>query len=150
MKKILIVDDDSINCMLAKHALASDYEAVTVNSGKEALLWLEKELPDLILMDIEMPEMDGKTVVKQIKACKAWNKIPVVFLTADSSPITEAECLQCGADDFITKPFVVDVMKRRVAKVLEAHEMRKGLEQALDQETLKSYTDALTDRKSVV
>ncbi len=148
MKKILIVDDDSINCMLAKHALASDYEAVTVNSGKEALLWLEKELPDLILMDIEMPEMDGKTVVKQIKACKAWSKIPVVFLTADSSPITEAECLQCGADDFITKPFVVDVMKRRVAKVLEAHEMRKGLEQALDQETLKSYTDALTGLKN--
>ena len=74
MKRILIVDDDAINCMLAKHALVEIYEVVTVNSGKEALDFLEKEQPDLILMDIEMPEMDGKTVVKKIKACDAWNK----------------------------------------------------------------------------
>ena len=118
MKKILIVDDDAINCLLAKHALAADYNVETVNSGMEALDFLGNEIPDLILMDIEMPEMDGKTVVKKIKACEAWNKIPVVFLTADSSPITEADCLQCGADDFITKPFVVDVMRSRVARVL--------------------------------
>ena len=148
MKKVLIVDDDGINCLLAKHALAGDYSVETVNSGAAALNFLENEIPDLILMDIEMPEMDGKTVVKKIKACEAWNKIPVVFLTADSSPITEADCLQCGADDFITKPFVVDVMKSRVARVLEAHDVRKDLEQALDQETIKSYTDALTGLKN--
>ncbi len=148
MKKILIVDDDAINCLLARHALATDYNVETVNSGIDALEFLENEIPDLILMDIEMPEMDGKTVVKKIKACENWNKIPVVFLTADSSPITEADCLQCGADDFITKPFVVDVMRSRVTKVLEAHEVRKDLEQALDQETIKSYTDALTGLKN--
>ena len=148
MKKILIVDDDGINCLLAKHALADNYNVETVNSGAAALSFLEKEIPDLILMDIEMPEMDGKTVVKKIKACDAWNKIPVVFLTADTSPITEADCLQCGADDFITKPFVVDVMRSRVARVLEAHDVRKDLEQALDQETIKSYTDALTGLKN--
>ena len=148
MKKILIVDDDGINCLLAKHALADNYNVETVNSGAAALSFLEKEIPDLILMDIEMPEMDGKTVVKKIKACDAWNKIPVVFLTADTSPITEADCLQCGADDFITKPFVVDVMRSRVARVLEANSVRKDLEQALDQETIKSYTDALTGLKN--
>ena len=148
MKKILIVDDDGINCLLAKHALADNYNVETVNSGAAALSFLEKEIPDLILMDIEMPEMDGKTVVKKIKACDAWNKIPVVFLTADTSPITEADCLQCGADDFITKPFVVDVMRSRVARVLEAHDVRKDLEQALDQETIKSYTDVLTGLKN--
>ena len=148
MKKILIVDDDAINCMLAKHALIDEYDVVTVNSGREALQFLKKEIPDLILMDIEMPEMNGKTVVTKIKACKQWSGIPVVFLTADSSPITEADCLQCGADDFITKPFVVDVMRQRVSKVLEAHATRKGLELALDQETLKSYTDSLTGLKN--
>lgn len=132
MKRILIVDDDAINCMLAKHALVEEYDVVTVNSGREALAFLENEIPDLIFMDIEMPEMDGKTVVRKIKACDEWKKIPVVFLTADNSPITEADCLQCGADDFITKPFVVDVMRQRVAKVLEAHEARKDLEYALD------------------
>ncbi len=148
MKRILIVDDDAINCMLAKHALTGDYDAVSVNSGKEALDFLEREIPDMILMDIEMPEMDGKTVVRKIKACEKWSRIPVIFLTADSSPITEADCLQCGADDFITKPFVVDVMKSRVARVLEAQDVRKDLEHALDQETIKSYTDALTGLKN--
>lgn len=148
MRRILIVDDDVINCMLAKHALAENYDVITVNSGGEALRFLEKNIPDLILMDIEMPEMDGKTVVRKIKAYEEWDNIPVIFLTADTSPITEADCLQCGADDFITKPFVVDVMRQRVAKVLETHEVRKDLQQALDQETLKSYTDSLTGLKN--
>ena len=144
MEKILIVDDDSINCLLAKHALAKDYHTMTVNSGREALDFLATEIPDLILMDIEMPEMDGKEVVKRIKDCEKWEKIPVIFLTADSNPMTEAVCLQCGADDFITKPFVPDVMRSRVARVLEAHGLRKDLEQELEQTTLKSLTDALT------
>ncbi len=144
MKKILIVDDDSINCLLAKHALARTYHAEAVNSGKDALAFLEKEIPDLILMDIEMPELDGKEVVRRIKACPQWHKIPIVFLTADSSPITEADCLQCGADDFITKPFVADVMRSRVARILESNELRKDLEQELEQKTKKSFTDALT------
>lgn len=144
MRKILIVDDDSINCLLAKHALAKEYQTEAVNSGMAALAYLEKELPDLILMDIEMPEMDGKEVVRRIKANSAWAQIPVVFLTADSSPITEADCLQCGADDFITKPFVADVMKSRVARILETQAIRKDLEQELEEKTMKSFTDALT------
>ena len=65
MKSILIVDDDSINCVLAKHALAQNYHVNTVNSGKDALAFLETEMPDLILMDIEMPEMDGKEATQE-------------------------------------------------------------------------------------
>ncbi len=144
MKKILIVDDDSINCLLAKHALAQDYQTNTVNSGKEALAYLETEMPDLILMDIEMPEMDGKEVVRRIKDCEKWSNIPIIFLTADSNPATEAVCLQCGADDYITKPFVPDVMRSRVARVLESHGLRKDLEIELEKKTIKSLTDALT------
>ena len=144
MKTILIVDDDSINCLLAKHALAQDYRALAVKSGKDALAFLENTIPDLILMDIEMPEMDGKEVVRRIKACEKWSMIPVVFLTADVNPMTEAECLQCGAEDYITKPFVPDVMRSRVAKILEAHELRKDLQLELEKKTLKSLTDALT------
>lgn len=144
MKSILIVDDDSINCLLAKHALAQDYRALAVKSGKDALAFLENTIPDLILMDIEMPEMDGKEVVRRIKACEKWATIPVVFLTADVNPMTEAECLQCGAEDYITKPFVPDVMRSRVAKILEAHEFRKDLQMELEKKTLKSLTDALT------
>lgn len=144
MKRILLVDDDYMNCVLAEHALAQDYQVDVRHSGKEALAYLEKESPDLILMDIEMPEMDGKEVVRRIKENSKWLNVPVVFLTADSNPMTEAECLSFGADDFITKPFVPDVMKMRVEKVLEACERRKDLELRLEQNTIKSITDALT------
>ena len=144
MKSILLVDDDYMNCVLAEHALAQEYQVIIRYSGKEALKYLENERPDMILMDIEMPEMDGKEVVRRIKENNDWLNIPVVFLTADSNPMTEAECLDCGADDFIVKPFVPDVMKSRVAKVLEACEKRKDLELLLEQNTIKSVTDALT------
>ena len=144
MKKILIVDDDNMNCILAKHALVQEYELAMAYSGTEALEYLEEELPDLILMDIEMPEMDGKEAAKRIKEKDEWKSIPIVFLTADSNPMTEAECLSFGADDFITKPFVPDVMRSRVGKILDAHEKRKDLETLLEQNTQKSLTDALT------
>ena len=98
--------------------------------------YLEKETPDLILMDIEMPGMNGKEVVNIIKGNKDLLNIPVIFLTADSNPLTEAECLTCGADDFIIKPFVPDVMKKRIEKVLEACEKRKDLEILLEKNTI--------------
>ncbi|MBP3350875.1 MAG: diguanylate cyclase [Lachnospiraceae bacterium] len=144
MKSILLVDDDYMNCILAEHALKQEYQIVVRYSGKEALEYLEKETPDLILMDIEMPGMNGKEVVNIIKGNKDLLNIPVIFLTADSNPLTEAECLTCGADDFIIKPFVPDVMKKRIEKVLEACEKRKDLEILLEKNTIISITDALT------
>ena len=113
MKRLLIVDDDNMNCVMAEYALSKDYEVFAVNSGSAALYFLENEPVDLILMDIEMPEMSGKEVASKIKENPKWSKIPIIFLTADSDPKTEAECLSWGADDFITKPFVpVEVLAR--------------------------------------
>uniref|UniRef100_UPI004056BC75 GGDEF domain-containing response regulator n=1 Tax=Acetatifactor sp. TaxID=1872090 RepID=UPI004056BC75 len=144
MKRILIVDDDSMNCVMAKRALMQNYHIMEVHSGKEALAFLETEIPDLILMDIEMPEMNGIETVTKIKENNKWTKIPVIFLTADANPMTEVECLNCGADDFITKPFVPIVMNSRVSRIIELQEFRKDLEQQLEKKTLKSLTDALT------
>lgn len=143
-KSILIVDDNSMNCILAKHALSQDYQVSTARSGREALKFLEKEVPDLILVDIAMPELDGKEVVGQIKAHEEWADIPVAFLTSDSDPMTGAECLRCGADDFITTPFVPMVMRSRVDKIIENRELRKNLELQLEQNARKAMTDALT------
>ena len=92
MKRILVVDDDAMNCVIAKHALGANYEVETVGSGKDALEFLEKETVDLILMDKEMPEMNGIEVVCRIKEREEWSKIPVIFLTADKDPQTEVEC----------------------------------------------------------
>lgn len=151
MKRILVVDDDAMNCVIAKHALGTNYEVETVNSGKEALEYLEKEGVDLILMDKEMPEMSGIEVVRRIKENEAWAKIPVIFLTADKDPETEVECLSCGADDFIIKPFVPLVVNTRVKNILEIYAFRKDLERKLEKSTeqmekarMKSLTDALT------
>ena len=151
MKHILIVDDSNMYCMIAKNALENTYRISLAHSGMEALAFLEKELPDLILMDIEMPKMNGKEVLRRIKAHKEWSKIPVVFMTALSELETEAECLELGADDFIAKPIKPLIMASRVSKLLELYDLRKDLEhqlmkrtQQMEMATLKSLTDALT------
>lgn len=151
MKRILVVDDDAMNCVIAKHALGKNYEVESVDSGQAALDFLEKENVDLILMDKEMPEMNGIEVVKRIKEREEWSKIPVIFLTADKDPETEVECLSCGADDFIIKPFVPLVVNTRVKNILEIYDLRKDLERKLEKSTeqmekvkMKSLTDALT------
>lgn len=151
MKRILVVDDSRMNCVVVKQALTTLYDVSIVNSGQAALDFLQNEKVDLILMDIEMPQMDGRETVKRIKENPEWAKIPVIFLTAYTNAEIEAECLQAGADDFITKPFVPIVMLTRVGRILEVSELRKGLESELEIKTeqvetatRKSYTDALT------
>lgn len=151
MKKILVVDDDMMNCVIVNHALSKNYQVTTVNSGEEALSFLEKELPDLILMDIELPNMSGTEVVARIKEHERWAKIPIIFLTVDSDPETEVACLKQGADDFITKPFVPLVMNSRVSRSLELLEHRRNLEKQLEKKnkqieeaTQRTMTDALT------
>lgn len=151
MKHVLVVDDDRMNCILVKHALSTDYRVTTVSSGEEALTVLEQEIPDLILMDIEMPKTGGKEVARCMKANAAWADIPIVFLTADADPATEAECLQLGADDFITKPFIPMVMSIRVSRILELRAFKRAMVEELEQKsrqveaaTIRSLTDALT------
>ena len=151
MKHILVVDDDMMNLVLVKHALKDKYDMTSVSSGEAALEVLEKQIPDLVLLDIEMPGMDGREVARKMKADDRWREIPIVFLTADTDPQTEAECLQMGADDFIIKPFVPIVMTRRIGRILELGELRQALETQLEQKTKQiedvtrmSITDALT------
>lgn len=151
MKRILVVDDNKFNCAVVKQTLTTLYEVVVANSGNEALDFLKKEKADLILMDIEMPHMDGRETLKRIRQNPDWAKIPVIFLTAYTNAEMEAECLNAGADDFISKPFVPIVMLTRVARILEVSEFRNNLESELEIKTeqvesvtRKSYTDALT------
>lgn len=151
MKHILIVDDSNMYCMIAKNALENTYRISLAHSGPEALSFMEKEIPDLVLMDIEMPKMSGKEVLRRMKAHKEWSKIPVMFMTALSELETEAECLELGADDFIAKPIKPLIMASRVSKLLELYDLRKDLEhqlmkrtQQMELATLKSLTDALT------
>jgi len=151
MKQILVVDDNRMNCVMAKKALEEEYEVYMVYSGTEALAFLEEKDVDLVIMDISMPDISGTETVARIRTYEKWQELPIIFLTADTDPKTEVECLSSGADDFIIKPFVPVVMKTRVSRILEIHELRKELQKKLETSTkqaetatLKSLTDALT------
>ncbi len=135
MKHILVVDDSKTNLAIAKQELSEEYQVTPVISGFQALQFLEKRSTDLILLDINMPEMDGKETLRKVKANPLWAKIPIIFLTADSTPETESECLALGADDFIAKPFVPKVMKRRISRIIELNELRYDLETRLEEKT---------------
>lgn len=135
MKHILVVDDNKANLAIAKQELSKEYQVTPVISGFQALQFLEKRHTDLILLDINMPEMDGKETLKKVKENPLWAKIPIIFLTADSTPETESECLALGADDFIAKPFVPKVMKRRIGRIIELNELRYDLETRLEEKT---------------
>lgn len=135
MKYVLVVDDDNITLMMVSHALTNAYRVATATSGAEALKLLDAEIPDLILMDIEMPEMNGMETAKLIKSNSLWAQIPLIFLTADSDPVTEASCLKLGADDFIIKPVVPLVMTSRISRILELKELRDELKTQLEKKT---------------
>ena len=136
MKKIiLIVDDDRLSLSTAQNLLSDSYKAVAVNSGKQAYKYLERHTPDLILLDINMPEIDGFEVMRTLQADPKWSRIPVIFLTADRSSDTEVKCFRMGACDFISKPFEPQIMMSRIISTLELDGYRKDLQRRLDEKT---------------
>ncbi|MDR2168090.1 MAG: response regulator [Clostridiales bacterium] len=113
-KTIFVVDDNATNLLVTKNALQGDYTVVTVSSGKKALVLLDKIRPDLILLDIDMPEMDGFEVMLNLKTSENYADIPVIFLTGLRDEGIEERGRQMGAVDFITKPFSPPILLERV------------------------------------
>ena len=114
MKKILVVDDNlSILKQISAH-LAGEYEVLLAKTGSLALQICIKEEPDLILLDIEMPDMDGFEVINRLKLNPYLDRIPVVFLTANHSAEFEIKALEMGAKDFIMKPVEKSILLHRI------------------------------------
>ncbi len=134
---ILVVDDDKTNLTLAQKILLSQFRIAATNSGKAALKYLEHNHPDLILLDINMPEMDGFDVLEQIRGDKRTADIPIIFLTADDKADTEIKCFQMGAMDFVRKPFIPDVLMSRVSKTIELEQYRNNLEKMVEEQADK-------------
>lgn len=132
---ILVVDDDSANLMLAQKILGKEYRIAAANSGMAAFRYLEKNKPDLILLDINMPGMNGFEAMEKLKESEAYSSIPVIFLTADKSVETETKCFQVGAVDFVGKPFVPDILISRVRRTLELERYRNHLEDMVKEKT---------------
>ena len=113
---ILIVDDDlGVVKSVRANLQARNYETLVAMDGTEALQIIEKELPDLIILDIMMPKMDGFEVCHKVRE---WSQIPIIMLSARHDVEEKAKCLNSGADDYITKPFGVNELIARVRAVL--------------------------------
>lgn len=116
-KSILVVDDDPMNLKMAEFILKAHYDVITVNSGAKGLEKLRTGLIDLVLLDIEMPIMNGIQMFKYIQ--KDYSKIPVIFLTASGDKKDVVEVMKLGARDYVKKPFLPQDLLERVSKVFE-------------------------------
>lgn len=162
-QKILIVDDMPVNLMMLGEELKRDYEIFIATSGETALKMAEDNPPDLILLDIVMPNMDGREVCRRLKDNDATKNIPVIFITANNTEGDEEEGLVIGAVDYITKPFSLPILKARVrthldlkrkTDILENLSSRDGLtgiynRRQFDKEMLAQWKRAVRSREQL-
>lgn len=145
-KKILVVDDVKLNHRAASVALDDTYELYHALSAEEAFNILEKIRPDLILLDIVMPIMDGYEMLRILKKSVRFKAIPVIFLTSETNAEMEVEGFNCGIVDYITKPFVPIVMKKRIEAQIALAEYERSLEHKVEEkvEEMERMYDLIT------
>jgi len=134
-KTIYLVDDNVTNLTLGKNALVGHYKVFTMDSGASLLEFLERNIPDLILLDVEMPEMNGYEAIKIIKSKDKTKDIPVIFLTAKTDGDSELEGLSLGAIDYITKPFSPSLLLKRIETHLKLADYNKSLQEMVAAKT---------------
>lgn len=152
---VLVVDDDEKSLRIAGQILSEYYRASCVGSGEEALAFLRGEQPDLILLDSDMPGMDGFAVISRLKEDPSTQGIPVILLMEEMSAAnageekdsyseilhrldmidTEVRGFQEGVHDFIHKPFIPDIMLQRMSRVLEFDRLKKDLQREVAKQT---------------
>lgn len=117
-KKILVIDDEVNIGLLLENFLSEEYDVSYYNNANEALDWLEKSLPDLIICDIEMPDLDGYGFLSAVRQRGYTSHTPVIMLSGRSESRERIRCYQLGAQDYLTKPFnpeeLVEVIKKNL------------------------------------
>jgi len=136
-QKILIVDDQTANIQILGNILRDDYQLFFATSGEQALEQAQARRPDLILLDVVMPAMDGYEVCRRLKADEFTRDIPVVFVTAMGEEKNEEDGLEAGAIDYLVKPVSPPIVRMRVRNHLELKRRGDLLEEL-------SYVDGLT------
>jgi putative two-component system response regulator len=141
-KKVILVDDNPINLKLARNTLMGKYDVFTVPSAEKLFQILEKTLPDIILLDVLMPEMNGYEAISMLKKNPRTADIPVVFLTSKSETASELEGFTLGAVDYIAKPFSPQLLLKRVdvhvlveSQKQELKHINENLMQIVDEKT---------------
>jgi len=126
---LLIVDDDPFNLNMLNEILKLDYTVRAVSSGETCFRAAEKFQPDLIMLDVVMPEMDGYQVFEALKSSKTTSHIPIIFTTGLENKSDEKKCLQLGAVDFINKPFDDFIVKLKVSQQIQNVNQLRLIEQ---------------------
>jgi len=142
--KIILVDDNAANLTIGRNLLRTFYEVYPAPSAAKLFEVLENVIPDLILLDIEMPEMNGYEAIKVMKADPRFSHIPVIFLTSKSDPESELEGFDLGAVDYVSKPFSAPLLLKRIANQLLIEQQKKELRAS--QAALQDYADNLEVR----
>ena len=132
---IMAVDDDEMNIRLVSEMLSESFRVTAATTGGMAFELLENTIPDLILLDVHMPDMDGIDIIRRLKTTKEYAEIPVVFLTSDADEDTEIQGFHEGAVDFLRKPFRKDVAIQRIQRILELDYLKKNLQDEVQKQT---------------
>jgi len=141
---ILVVDDNEDNLLVLSSLLRKQYKVKTTLSGAEALIIAcMEDRPDLILLDIMMPEMDGYEVILQLKSDPRTARIPVIFLTARSGSVEEEKGLKLGAVDYITKPIVRSLALQRIRTQVDLYDQNNALEMRVQERTVELHHSRL-------
>lgn len=135
---VLVIDDSGLNLRVAMNILKEHFEVACANSGMAGFDVMKKRIPDLILLDYHMPQMDGFEFIEKLREVEEYKDIPIIMLTADNDRDTEVRGFQAGVMDFITKPFVDEIMLQRVGRILELSRLQKNLEKEVSVQTKKA------------
>ena len=150
---IIMVDDDITNLNVARNNLAEKYTIFTAPTGEKLFMILSRVTPALILLDIEMPVMDGYQVIEKLKADEKTAQIPVIFLTAKIDPESEVEGLSLGAVDYITKPFSRELLIKRIELHLLYEKQKRKLQKhnlTLENEVDKKTREVLELQNAIL
>ncbi|MGB0372837.1 MAG: helix-turn-helix domain-containing protein [Opitutales bacterium] len=155
---ILIVEDDRDFLEFLESEFEDKYQVITAQDGEEGWECANSQIPDLIVSDLMMPRMDGVELCAKVKTAPETSHVPFILLTAKSSTESQLKGLKTGADDYITKPFISEILQVRVDNLLESRKHlrerfsrefktpgRPKIEQSPDQEFLQSAFDVLEE-----
>ena len=126
--EVLIVEDDALNVRLLEQVCRSaGYTTRVARDGVEGIEAVEAKLPDLMLLDVMMPRLDGYGVLERLRERAEWANIPVVMVTAVQNDDARARCIDLGADDYVTKPFRIAELRDRMRSTIEMARFKQSL-----------------------
>ena len=136
--KILVIDDEETVCELIRSIMAPQYDIITANTGVEGVRAAKENIPDLIMLDVHLTDLNGFEVMQKLKNESSVADIPILLITGDHDAVTEENGFRSGAADFIRKPFVPDILKQRAKRLIDLFHYQQYIEKEVEKQTKRS------------